>query len=505
MTSRRATKSQEKRKIAVVVMGMHRSGTSLLASILDRLGCQGPKTPLPPSQWNPKGYFESSELVKLNDEILAALGSGWDDWSAASTGWHDSPRFLEFRERIAEGLNSEYGKASLIYLKDPRLCRLFPLWNDALSDLGFSPVCIHTHRNPVDIARSLEARNGNPVEPQQAMLLWMRHVLDAEMASRGLPRIFISYDRMLESWSEVADRAESAFGFPWPVLRRSRESRISGIVDPSLRHNASSVESFLRNPDISPLLKDCLRIMEHWAIEGEDAAGRETLMQIAQTFDASADLFAVPLMEVTRKYRDARDLRLQAKVVQEDLAASVSELNAVRKERAVLGEENADLQERITAAQEELRIANERLTQLRAEADLRASELEEQLTAALSRADDSDAQLASVRHQHTDLLDSQNRLIADISELRMQSVAHRGEADGKIQSLETELTSLTESLIERDRLSIRLQKEFAARNLQLEQDRVEVIARLHQEYRSSTSWRFSAPLRAIGRLLKSRG
>ncbi|MEL5879436.1 hypothetical protein [Cereibacter sphaeroides] len=75
MTSSCRSTQNSGQKVAVLVLGMHRSGTSMLGGVLDRLGCQGARTHLKAAPSNPKGYFESPEIMKLNDAILATLGS----------------------------------------------------------------------------------------------------------------------------------------------------------------------------------------------------------------------------------------------------------------------------------------------------------------------------------------------------------------------------------------------------------------------------------------------
>ena len=66
--------------VALVVLGMHRSGTSALAGVLSKTGYDLPKNLLPASFDNPKGYFESKEIIALNDDLFAEMGAVWSDW-----------------------------------------------------------------------------------------------------------------------------------------------------------------------------------------------------------------------------------------------------------------------------------------------------------------------------------------------------------------------------------------------------------------------------------------
>jgi len=335
---------------------MHRSGTSMLAGMLDRLGCQGPKSLMTPNERNPKGYFESREFMMLNDEILAALRSHWDDWQRFDSGWQESPRFVEFRDRIVDTIALEYGNASLIYLKDPRICRLIPLWREVLVDAGYAPVCIHTHRNPLDVVQSLAARKGIEVEPELGMLLWLRYVLDAEAGSRGLPRIFTSYAQQLSNWTEFSDLAEDTFGFSWPVAKNVRDDKMRDLIDQGLRHHDSSVEYPMYDASVPELVKGCLKVMERWARDGEDDDGRETLNRIAAEFDASAELFAGPVVGLTSKYKKSRGsaekleaLGREFKEREAEIAARNAELHTLREERGRLEKEREALNTELTA------------------------------------------------------------------------------------------------------------------------------------------------------------
>ncbi|WP_322889295.1 MULTISPECIES: hypothetical protein [unclassified Yoonia] len=349
MTNNRSQRQKSRQKVAVLVLGMHRSGTSMLGGVLDRLGCGRPKSPMPPNDDNSKGYFESLEVMKLNDAILDALGSRWDDWQQLENGWQDFPRFVEFRERIETTMAAEYGDASLIYLKDPRICRLIPIWREALVESGYAPVCIHTYRNPLEVLQSLAAREEIIVEPEVGLLLWLRHILDAEAGSRGLPRIFTSYVRLLSDWTEFSDRAEDAFGFTWPVARNVRHDLMSDMIDRSLRHHDASAKDPRQDPSVPKLIKQCLEVMERWAGEGEDEPGRATLDRIATEFDASAALFAGSVVGLSGKYKAARVTAERLETLSHSLKqremtidAQIANMNALADERDNLAAQDAD-------------------------------------------------------------------------------------------------------------------------------------------------------------------
>lgn len=455
MTNSRSQRQKSRQKVAVLVLGMHRSGTSMLGGVLERLGCDGPKSRLPPNERNPKGYFESLEIMKLNDAILDALGSRWDDWQQLDNGWQDSPRFVAFRERMAMTVAAEYGDASLIYLKDPRICRLMPIWREVLVDAGYAPVCIHTYRNPMEVVQSLAARQEIAVEPEIGLLLWFRHVLDAEAASRGLPRVFTSYARLLSDWTEFSDRAEDAFGFSWPVARNVRQGRMRDMLDRGLRHHDASAKDPRQDRSVPELVKQCLEVMERWAGDGEDDMGRATLDRIATEFDASAALFAGSVVGLNGKFKIAcantKKLEILSQTFKEremTIDAQNADLKTLADERDNLAALDADRMteiEGLNAALETLRNENAslaaRVAEQTAQIEARSAE-HKKLREAHDRFVTRDAeQTAEIAGQ-----------IAELQSLREErdSLVARGDEQGaEIESLNAVLNKLKE---ERDNI-----------------------------------------------------
>ena len=97
----------------------------------------------------------------------------------------------ELEAQAAHALAAEFGGERLILLKDPRMCRLMPFWRRALERAGFEARIVIPVRSPLDAALSLRDRNRIAIE--EGMLLWLRHVLDAERATRDLCRCFVSF------------------------------------------------------------------------------------------------------------------------------------------------------------------------------------------------------------------------------------------------------------------------------------------------------------------------
>lgn len=222
-------------KRAIVVLGMHRSGTSALSGVLNQLGAQGPKTLMAPTSDNPKGYFESSKFKVLNDRILARAGCKWSDWCGINDAWLQQDALLEFADEMSGTIGAEFPDASLLVLKDPRFCLLAPILFEALRRLNIEPHVVLALRSPNEVARSLVARDS--ISKSHALLLWLRHVIEAERWTRGLPRVVLEYAELISDWRREISRIGELFGIAWPRKLAASASKIEEFLDPELRHH----------------------------------------------------------------------------------------------------------------------------------------------------------------------------------------------------------------------------------------------------------------------------
>jgi hypothetical protein len=224
----------------IIVLGMHRSGTSALAGMLSMLGIQFGEGLMPPDTDNPRGFWEHREIVDCNDRILSALGSSWDDMRPPARSWWVDERVAPFRAEIIQILSRDFATARVWGLKDPRICRLVPLWCDILDQLGCRTLCILIHRHPLEVAYSLRERNGFDIK--KSGLLWLEHNLLSERSTRGRMRIFTSYEQILnqpEAISlKVSEMVSQAAGAP----TERQFDAVRDFISAGLRHHRSVPE-----------------------------------------------------------------------------------------------------------------------------------------------------------------------------------------------------------------------------------------------------------------------
>ena len=278
-------------KIAILVVGMHRSGTSSISRILNLLGCDLPHTLMAPNSFNEKGYWESQRVMDLNDEMLSSAGSAWDDWRAFDADWYASPHAGKFRKRAQILLQEEFGDSRLFLLKDPRICRLLEFWSEELEKFGAEVRVVSPIRNPLDVASSLETRDG--VAPSIGHLLWLRHVLHAEVASRHLKRTYLRYETLLTEVQMVADVLERDLEISWPKRNSvNSEIEIEEFLSSELRHHRTDDARLLRNPKFSYWIQESFNLFDRWSRAEIRAEDTETLDQIRMAFDEATPAFS---------------------------------------------------------------------------------------------------------------------------------------------------------------------------------------------------------------------
>jgi len=214
---------------------MHRSGTSALAGALHRVGADFGSDLVAAQADNVRGYYEHRQVLALHEELFAAAASSWDDVSLHSglPSWNERV-VTSFQQQLATVLSEQFSQAALWAVKDPRLCRLLPLWLPILDQLGATPRLIMVSRTPAEVAASLARRDG--FSREKSGLLWVEHTLLLEKASRGLCRALVSYEQLLTDPAAVVDQLGRDLDLEWPRSTAEAGPELDAFIDPDLRH-----------------------------------------------------------------------------------------------------------------------------------------------------------------------------------------------------------------------------------------------------------------------------
>jgi hypothetical protein len=181
----------------VIVVGMHRSGTSLISEIVHRWGAFGRVNDcLPSNQWNARGYWELEPLVDLNTRLLAEVGASWSfppsqkcDVQLASLSQRG--KYRDEAIRLLASMKSQVGGSW--FWKDPRLSLLLPFWQQIWGDVRYV-ICV---RNPLEICLSLQERDN--LSFPVSILLWQRYMLSILEWTRNAPAIAVNYSTVLKN------------------------------------------------------------------------------------------------------------------------------------------------------------------------------------------------------------------------------------------------------------------------------------------------------------------
>jgi hypothetical protein len=220
---------------AVCVLGMHRSGTSAMTGLLHLLGVNLGQKLMKTGPDNPKGFWEQYEIVGAHIKLLDAIGSYTDDVLRLPEGWTRRAEVAPYRDFFKGIVQSEFNGSPLWGFKDPRTCRLLPIWREVFEQMRVSPRYIVVVRNPAEIAESMNERGGYAYN--QLLLSTLEHMLSAESNTRGDPRVVVSYRELLTDWRRQAERIAKALKITWPNRPEKIAEQAKDFLDPNLRHH----------------------------------------------------------------------------------------------------------------------------------------------------------------------------------------------------------------------------------------------------------------------------
>ncbi|MDB5506211.1 MAG: hypothetical protein JWR75_849 [Devosia sp.] len=462
-------------RVAVVVLGMHRSGTSAFSRVFGLLGCDLPRSLVGADASNETGYWESQPVRALNDRILESAGTRWNDWLPVTPGWSTSLKAPGFRAAARQILRDEFGDAALFVLKDPRICRLVPFWLGTLEAEGISPRILVALRHPLDVVASLQQSNG--IDPGVGHLLWLRHTLDAEFGSRGHVRLFASYEQLLSNWPLIVERSAAAFELSWPRHSNWTNAEIFSFLAYGNRRRSGSPAAMANMAGMPDWARDTHAILSRWAEAGESSADFAALDAIRTALDTAAPAFVnviaageIAAAKLAASVADHEATLRQASLrfdhqLAENEAVANRALAAREREHAVAvalsAERLAKLEAEIIATRHQHAQTDSALRQRQLEAEeatAEAAQLREEIAAltarfeAQSRASaDLEAASASLQanaqqHAGGDAEQARAALAAQLERHLADAIVLRDESEAAMRAARAEIGKLNESL-----------------------------------------------------------
>lgn len=306
---------------AICVLGMHRSGTSTVTRGLNLLGAYlGEENDLmKPLPENPEGFWERYDIYYLQNRILATMKRDWDATAPLPEGWHRSAEISPLKEELVALVKEKFCGKQLWAWKDPRTCLLLPLWKDVLAELGIELKILFVVRNPIDVARSLEKRNGFTLA--KGLGIWFNHTITALKEAEGLDTVFLSYDSFLDSWETDLKRCAAGLALKWPVDEISLQTEMVTFMRRDLRHSVSGTDELIALKPPEPVIRLYMLLLD--ILSGNVAlhAAAKMTKSNYQEFTSYAQLFEYDMAALA----DCRKL-LEEKAVSTEMLPAFTEL-----------------------------------------------------------------------------------------------------------------------------------------------------------------------------------
>jgi hypothetical protein len=222
----------------VVILGMHRSGTSLLANFINAIGVDFPQDLIPANEWNAAGNWESWTIHDIHENVLKELDCSWNNLPLSlPVDWWLRPEIQTLKRDLVEFVRSECRRSDKVWgFKDPRGAVLLPMWQEIFDELQLAPLYVLAVRNPGSVAASLERRDRLAFSDSQA--LWLKTNIDALKYTRNSLRAVVDYDRWFHSGLEQARTVVDSLNLPQQVSEEQIANAVNLIIHRELRHHS---------------------------------------------------------------------------------------------------------------------------------------------------------------------------------------------------------------------------------------------------------------------------
>ncbi len=248
----------------VVVLGMPRSGTSLLTNMLDGLGVELGENLVGADANNQAGYWEQEEICQTQEELLRHLRRRWVDPTGTMplpSEWWRMPEIQRFKDRLAAIVSAEVSRRDQIWgFKDPRTSRLLPMWQEIFIELKFVPIYLLAIRQPESVVESMAKLYKIPAS--RVELLWLLHNLDAVRDTGDKLRLVVDYDLWFTQPEKQARTFLDALGLRWNGTTAELLAGVCHRIRPDLRHCRTDQQLSL------PFLSETFSLLKQAAATG---------------------------------------------------------------------------------------------------------------------------------------------------------------------------------------------------------------------------------------------
>ena len=237
-------------KRIVLVVGVGRSGTSLLAGVLGQLGFHISQPEVVADDTNPRGFGEPRWVVDFHTRLMRKLRViVFDARPVAFEKTAAVAQDAEAGSELRAWLSGELAQSDDVVVKDPRVGWFLGLWQRACADAGARTTQITMLRHPAEILTSARKSYGTWQSDASRAAAWLNVMLETERVTRGTARTYIRYEDLLQDWRGQIGRAGRTLDLPLLTeIPEERAAAVDGFVDPSL-HRARAGWDELEVPE----------------------------------------------------------------------------------------------------------------------------------------------------------------------------------------------------------------------------------------------------------------
>jgi hypothetical protein len=464
----------------ILVLGMHRSGTSALTRVLNLMGADISGNLMSPASGNEKGFWESVEAYEIHERLLSDLGHSWFDVGPMPDGWLSTACAARAARDLTNLLLKDFSASRLWVIKDPRMCRLMPLWRQVVCELGIELLPVLVVRHPLEVAASLYKmvgeHHGMPEGLAYSKLLWTQYLLDAERDTRGLRRSMVTYSQLMSDWKITVERIGADIGVQWPISGDAVAAEVRNFLSESQRHHRVAAESDER--DLA------LKLYEVCSDHAAGGALWESIGRLRRPIDDGMEVVGRGMGEwassLSARLSEASSAatRLAGEVTERDVELYESRLQLLQRDAELSGLQSSLAEQVALLAERNEALYGERLRTLQKETELQQvqSSLEQEAALVADRSKElyecrlqlqkHEAELAIARCtvveqgiKVVELKDQNEALALQVEE----SALHRKTFEGQLEEQRVELSLLSSEVARVNQLFNELARNVTSR------------------------------------------
>ena len=211
------------------------------------------------------------------------------------------------------------------------MCRLMPFWSSVFREANWSVRPVLQLRSPLEVALSLNRRDGIPLG--LGCLIWLRHVLDAEAGTRGTRRAVVDWNDFLGDPRRTLERVGEQLDVIWPRWSDGALAEIDEFVSADMRRQRASDSDLQVHPAVNYLVREAYAAVRELVENPASEKVGRTLADIRERFDGAAAIFGHAMFELEEGSRRAQSMAValrneyttQLTAAREEFARQISE------------------------------------------------------------------------------------------------------------------------------------------------------------------------------------